>query len=238
MKEEKQKIFEWTKTYPQENRTESEGNEGGQTYIRMTENDATNNNRRTDYGMLEFIVSPSNLNAAYKRVRSNKGAGGIDRMEVESLKEYLVIHKDELIASIGRGKYRPNPVRRVEIPKENGSKRQLGIPTVVDRVIQQAITQVLVPAYEPQFSDHSYGFRTGRNAHQALRKCQQYITEGYEWAVEMDLEKFFDTVSHSKLIEVISRTIKDGRIVSLIHKYLRAGIVFGGSYEPSLKEGL
>jgi group II intron reverse transcriptase/maturase len=237
MKGEKQKIFERTKTYPQENRTESEGNEGGQTYIRMTENDATNNNRRTDYGMMEFIVSPSNLNAAYKRVRSNKGAGGIDRMEVESLKEYLVIHKDELIASIERGKYRPNPVRRVEIPKENGSKRQLGIPTVVDRVIQQAITQVLVPAYEPQFSDHSYGFRPRRNAHQALRKCQQYITEGYEWAVEMDLEKFFDTVSHSKLIEVISRTIKDGRVVSLIHKYLRAGIEFGGSLEPS-EEGV
>jgi group II intron reverse transcriptase/maturase len=187
--------------------------------------------------MLEFIVSPSNLNAAYKRVRSNKGAGGIDRMEVESLKEYLVIHKDELIATIERGKYRPNPVRRVEIPKENGSKRQLGIPTVVDRVIQQAITQVLVPAYEPQFSDHSYGFRPRRKAHQALRKCQQYITEGYEWAVEMDLEKFFDTVSHSKLIEVISRTIKDGRVVSLIHKYLKAGIEIGGSLEPS-EEGV
>jgi group II intron reverse transcriptase/maturase len=203
----------------------------------MTENDATNNNRRTAYGMLEFIVSPSNLNAAYKRVRSNKGAGGIDRMEVESLKEYLVIHKNELIATIERGKYRPNPVRRVEIPKENGSKRQLGIPTVVDRVIQQAITQVLVPAYEPQFSDHSYGFRPRRKAHQALRKCQQYITEGYEWAVEMDLEKFFDTVSHSKLIEVISRTIKDGRVVSLIHKYLKAGIEIGGSLEPS-EEGV
>jgi group II intron reverse transcriptase/maturase len=108
---------------------------------------------------------------------------------------------------------------------------------VVDRVIQQAITQVLVPAYEPQFSDHSYGFRPRRKAHQALRKCQQYITEGYEWAVEMDLEKFFDTVSHSKLIEVISRTIKDGRVVSLIHKYLKAGIEIGGSLEPS-EEGV
>lgn len=158
-------------------------------------------------------------------------------MEVETLKEYLVRHKDELIATIERGKYRPNPVRRVEIPKDNGSKRQLGIPTVVDRVVQQAITQVLVPVYEPQFSDHSYGFRPRRNAHQALRKCQQYITEGYVWAVEMDLEKFFDTVSHSKLIEVISRTIKDGRVVSLIHKYLRAGIVIGDSLEPS-EEGV
>ncbi len=237
MKEGKQNIFDQTKTYPKENRTESKGNEGGQTYIRMTEKDATNNKRRADYGMLEFIVSPLNLNASYKRVRSNKGAGGIDKMEVETLKEYLVRHKDELIATIERGKYRPNPVRRVEIPKDNGSKRQLGIPTVVDRVVQQAITQVLVPVYEPQFSDHSYGFRPRRNAHQALRKCQQYITEGYVWAVEMDLEKFFDTVSHSKLIEVISRTIKDGRVVSLIHKYLRAGIVIGDSLEPS-EEGV
>jgi len=234
MKEGKQKIFETTKNCPQENRTESEGNEGGQTYIRMTENEATDN-KQTSYGTLEFIVSPSNLNAAYKRVRSNKGAGGVDKMEVGDLKGYLVRHKDELITAIEGGKYRPNPVRRVEIPKDNGSKRQLGIPTVVDRVVQQAITQVLVPVYEPQFSDHSYGFRPRRNAHQALRKCQQYITEGYEWAVEMDLEKFFDTVSHSKLIEVISRTIKDGRVVSLIHKYLRAGIVFGGNLEPSDK---
>ena len=236
MKEGKQKIPITKGTCPHENRTESEGNEGGQTYMRMTENDATDN-KRTNYGKLEFIVSPSNLNTAYKRVRSNKGAGGIDKMEVGSLKEYLVRHKDELIASIERGKYRPNPVRRVEIPKDNGSKRQLGIPTVVDRVIQQAITQVLVPIYEPQFSEHSYGFRPKRNAHQALRKCQQYITEGYEWGVEMDLEKFFDTVSHSKLIEVISRTIKDGRVVSLIHKYLRAGIVLGGIVEPS-EEGV
>lgn len=236
MKGRKQKISEQAETYPKENRTESKGNEGGQIYIRMTENEATNNGQ-ADYGMMEFIVSPENLNGAYKRVRSNKGAGGVDKMEVESLKDYLVRHKDELITSIEKGKYRPNPVRRVEIPKDNGSKRQLGIPTVVDRVIQQAITQVLVPVYEPQFSGHSYGFRPRRNAHQALRKCQKNINEGYEWAVEMDLEKFFDTVSHSKLIEVLSRTIKDGRVISLIHKYLRAGIVFGDNLTPS-EEGV
>ena len=199
----------------------------------ITENNTTNNDR-LGYGMLEHILSPINLNLAYQQVRRNKGAGGVDRMEVESLKDYLVSHKDELITSILRGKYRPNPVRRVEIPKENTSrKRQLGIPTVVDRVIQQAIAQVLTPIYEPQFSVNSYGFRPGRNAHQALRKCQEYITEGYIYAVDIDLEKFFDKVSHSKLIEVLSRTIKDGRVISLIHKYLNAGVMTKDRYEPS-----
>src|SRR5690606_35908282 len=157
----------------------------------------------------------------------------VDQMEVESLKDYLVNCKDELITSIRLGKYGPNPVRRVEIPKENGSKRQLGIPTVVDRVIQQAIAQVLSPIYEPGFSPYSYGFRPRRSAHQALRTCQQYITEGYSYAVDLDLEKFFDTVSHSKLIEVLSRKVKDGRVISLIHKYLNAGVMKGGKYEPS-----
>lgn len=198
----------------------------------ITENNLTENNR-LGYGLLEFILSPSNLNAAYQQVKRNKGAGGVDKMEVESLKDYLVSNKDELTTSILRGKYRPNPVRRVEIPKDNGQKRQLGIPTVVDRVVQQAITQVLIPLYEPQFSDHSYGFRPKRNAHQALKKCRDYITEGYGYAVDLDLEKFFDKVNHSKLIEVLSRTVKDGRVVSLIHKYLNAGVQVGGSFEAS-----
>ena len=154
-------------------------------------------------------------------------------MEVESLKDYLVNNRDRLITSIRLGKYCPNPVRRVEIPKENGSKRQLGIPTVVDRVIQQAIAQVLSPIYEPGFSPYSYGFRPRRSAHQALRTCQQYITEGYSYIVDLDLEKFFDTVSHSKLIEVLSRKVKDGRVISLTHKYLNAGVMKGGKYEPS-----
>jgi group II intron reverse transcriptase/maturase len=233
MKEREQKIFGSPKTCPQNNRTESEGYAEGQTFIWITENNATDNDR-LGYGLLECILSPTNLNAAYQQVRRNKGAGGVDRMEVESLKDYLVSHKDELVTSILRGKYRPNPVRRVEIPKENTSrKRQLGIPTVVDRVIQQATAQVLTPIYEPQFSANSYGFRPGRNAHQALRKCQEYITEGYIYAVDIDLEKFFDKVSHSKLIEVLSRTIKDGRVISLIHKYLNAGVMTNDRYEPS-----
>lgn len=198
----------------------------------ITENKLTEDNQ-LGYGMLEYILSSSNLNAAYLQVKRNKGAGGVDKMEVESLKDYLVSHKDELITSILQGKYRPNPVRRVEIPKDNGQKRQLGIPTVVDRVIQQAIAQILIPLYESQFSDHSYGFRPKRNAHQALKKCRDYITEGYGYAVDLDLEKFFDKVNHSKLIEVLSRTIKDGRVVSLIHKYLNAGVQIGGSFEAS-----
>lgn len=235
MKGRKQKIFE-EKTCPQKNRTASEGYVGRQTFLWITENNLTESNQK-EYGMLEFILAPNNLNAAYLQVKGNKGKGGVDKMEVESLKDYLVSNKDELIDTILRGKYRPNPVRRVEIPKDNGQKRPLGIPTVVDRVVQQAIAQVLIPIYEPQFSDFSYGFRPRRNAHQALKKCQEYITSGYSYAVDLDLEKFFDKVNHSKLIEVLSSTIKDGRVVSLIHKYLNAGVQNGNKVEPS-EEGV
>jgi RNA-directed DNA polymerase len=213
-------------------RAEPEDYVGVHTSMRITENNLTSI-EQTGYGMLEEILSPANLNAAYKRVKQNKGAGGVDAMEVDSLKDYLIEQKDALIASLLSGKYRPQPVRRVEIPKENGKKRQLGIPTVVDRVIQQGITQVLTPIYEPQFSSHSYGFRPKRNAHQALQQCQRYITEGYTYAVDMDLEKFFDTVNQSKLIEILSRTIKDGRVISLIHRYLQAGVVVSNKYEQT-----
>jgi group II intron reverse transcriptase/maturase len=220
-------------TCPQKNRAELEGYVEGQTFMRITENNLTDNNQLCN-GLLEFVLSPNNLNEAYLRVKRNKGKGGIDKMEVESLKDYLVAHKDELVKSILEGKYRPNPVRRVEIPKESGKTRQLGIPTVVDSVIQQSIAQVLSLIYEKQFSDKSYGFRPRRSAHQALRTCQKNITEGYVWAVDMDLEKFFDTVNHSKLIEVLSRTIKEGRVISLIHKYLNAGVVIRNKIEPTV----
>jgi len=230
MKGRKQKISD-TATCPQKNRTASEGYAGGQTFLWITENNLTDKNR-SGYGLLESILSPSNLNAAYKQVKRNKGAGGIDKMQIESLRDYLVKNKTELIGSILQGTYRPNPVRGVEIPKSNGTKRQLGIPTVVDRVIQQAIAQVLTPLYEPTFSEHSYGFRPKRSAHQALIKCREYYAAGYDYAVDLDLEKFFDTVNHSKLIELLSRTVKDGRVVSLIHKYLNAGVQLGGKVEP------
>ena len=230
MKGGKQKISK--DTCLQNKRAEPEGYAGGQTYIWITENNITNADK-PKYGLLEQILSPTNLNQAYKRVRSNKGSGGIDKMEVESLQDYLVNNKDKLIQSILDGSYRPNPVRRVEIPKENGKKRELGIPTVVDRVVQQAIMQVLSPIYERQFSPSSYGFRPRRSAHQALNRCKSYITDGYKYAVDMDLEKFFDTVNQSKLIEVLSRTVKDGRVISLIHKYLNAGVVIRNEFEET-----
>jgi len=229
MKGGKQKISK--DTCLQNSRAEPEGYAGGQTFIWMTENNLTDTDK-PKYGLLEQILSPSNLNQAFKRVRSNKGSGGIDKMEVESLKDYLVNNKEKLIQSILDGSYRPNPVRRVEIPKEKGT-RNLGIPTVADRVVQQAIAQVLTPVYEKQFSPNSYGFRPRRNAHQALNKCRSYITDGYRYAVDMDLEKFFDTVNQSKLIEVLSRTVKDGRVVSLIHKYLNAGVVMRHKFEET-----
>ncbi|MEC3964819.1 group II intron reverse transcriptase/maturase [Flagellimonas halotolerans] len=219
-------------TWQQKDRAEPERYAAGQTFMRIIENNLTNVNLLED-GLLEQILSPSNLNQAYKRVRSNKGKGGVDKMEVDALKVYLVENRDELLQSIRDGKYRPNPVRRVEIPKANGKKRSLGIPTVVDRVFQQAITQVLSPIYEKQFSAHSYGFRPNKNAHQALKKCRDYITNGYTYSVDMDLQCFFDTVNHSKLVEVLSRTTKDGRVISLIHKYLRAGVVNGNKFEET-----
>jgi group II intron reverse transcriptase/maturase len=233
MKGREQKITGVPATCPDVDRTASEGHEGGQTFMRITENNLTSNNHQSGNGLLEQILSPSNLNAAYKQVRRNKGSGGVDRMDVGSLKDYLVRRKDELITSIERGKYCPNPVRRVEIPKENGKSRELGIPTVVDRVIQQGIAQQLSLLYEREFSPHSYGFRPKRSAHQALSKCRDYITEGYVYAVDIDLERFFDTVNHSKLIEVLSRKVKDGRVVSLIHKYLNAGVMKEGRYEET-----
>jgi RNA-directed DNA polymerase len=189
----------------------------------------------TDYwtnNLLDLILRKDNLNKAYKRVKANKGSGGIDGMQVDKLLPYLRENQDTLIKDIRDGKYKPNPVRRVEIPKETkGELRKLGVPTVVDRVIQQAITQELIPIYEEQFSQNSFGFRPNRGAHGALRQCQKNVNEGYAYVVDMDLEKFFDTVCQSKLIEVLSRTIKDGRVISLIHRYLNAGVIANGMFE-------
>ncbi len=182
-------------------------------------------------GLLGKILHPSNLNRAYLKVRRNKGSSGVDGLRVENLKEYLIANYTTLVESIKMGKYRPKPVRRVEIPKEGHFKRPLGIPTVVDRVIQQAIQQVLSPIYEEQFSNFSFGFRPKCSTHKALFQCNDFISEGYNYAIDMDMAKFFDTVNHSKLIEILSRTVKDGRVVSLIHKYLNAGVVVNHKFE-------
>ncbi len=207
-----------------------EGDVEGQTFLWMNEKEDTNTARPR---LLEFILSPTNLNEAYKQVRRNKGSGGVDGMQMEDLLKHLQTHREGLITALHEGKYMPQPVRRVEIPKENGNKRQLGIPTVADRVIQQAVAQQMSPIYERQFSATSYGFRPKRSAHQAIRQCQKNANEGYRYVVDMDLEKFFDKVNQSKLIEVLSRTIKDGRVVSLIHKYLRAGVMTQGVYKDT-----
>ena len=196
---------------------------------------AENNDIITDFQtdkLMEKILSNDNLNQAYKKVKSNKGAGGVDGMNVDELLSFLRDNGEQLKQQLMDGKYKPNPVRRVEIPKETkGEFRKLGVPTVVDRVFQQAITQVLSPIYEEQFSENSYGFRPYRGAHDALKQCQTNVNDGYGYVVDMDLEKFFDTVCQSKLIEVLSRTIKDGRVISLIHKYLNAGVISRGVFE-------
>ncbi len=199
---------------------------------RITETEITDRTKQME-GLLEQILTQENLELAYRQVKRNKGAGGIDGMQVDELLPFLTNHQNELVQALRDGKYRPSPVRRVEIPKENGKTRKLGIPTVVDRLIQQAICQILTPIYEQKFSDNSYGFRPQRSAHDALRKCQTNITEGYGYVVDMDLEKYFDMVNQSRLIQILSETIKDGRVISLIHKFLHAGVMVGGMFEDS-----
>lgn len=218
--------------YLQKDTAEQEGYAEACVSPRMVETDTANTSKQ-EAGLLEEILSSDNLYRAYKQVRRNKGAGGIDRMTVEELEPWIGEHRDEMLESLRNGRYRPQPVRRVEIPKENGKTRKLGIPTVVDRMIQQAVSQVLSPIYEERFSESSYGFRVGRSAHDALRECQRNITDGYKYVVDMDLEKYFDTVNQSKLIQILSETIKDGRVISLIHKFLRAGVMEGGAFEES-----
>ena len=166
--------------------------------------------------MWEQVFERENLFQALKRVERNGGAPGIDGMTVEELRPYLKEHWLAVRAALDEGTYQPSPVRRVEIPKPDGGVRLLGIPTVLDRLLQQAIAQVLTPLFEPRFSDHSYGFRPGRSAHDAVRAAQEYIAEGYEWVVDIDLEKFFDRVNHDMLMARVARVVKDKRVLKLI----------------------
>ncbi len=173
------------------------------------------------------------MNEAYKRVYRNKGASGVDGVTVQELKSYLKENKDELRAGIRKRKYQPAPALRVEIPKENGKMHKLGISTVVDRVVQQAINQKLSPIFEQQFSEYSYGFRPNRSCEMAVIQALEYINGGYGWLVDIDLERFFDTVHHDKLMRIISHTIKDGDVISLIRKYLVSGVMVSGKYEDT-----
>lgn len=179
--------------------------------------------------MLEEVLDRRNIERALEQVMRNKGAGGVDDMQTEDLRAYPNEHWQSLRAAILSGNYKPSPVRKVEIPKPNGGKRMLGIPTVLDRLVQQAISQWLTPQYEGQFSKHSYGFRPNKRAHQAVMQAQVYIKAGKEWIVELDLEKFFDKVNHDRLMSVLSRTVKDKRTLKLIRSYLTSGILEGGT---------
>lgn len=178
--------------------------------------------------LLEEILNPNNLNKAYKKVVSNKGVAGVDGITVEEEFDYLKENKDRILNQIRKRRYKPQPVKRVRIPKENGKMRNLGIPTVTDRIIQQAIVQVIGPIFERQFNDNSFGFRPNRSCEQAVIRALEYLNDGYEWIVDIDLERFFDTVNQDRLITIIGKTIKDGDVVSLIRKYLSAGVMEKG----------
>ena len=178
--------------------------------------------------LLERIFSRLNMQQAWKRVKANQGAPGVDDMAIDQFSAFARNKWPDIRQALLAGTYQPKPVKRVEIPKPTGGTRPLGIPTVLDRLIQQAIAQVLVPIFDPDFSDHSDGFRPGRSAHDAVRKVQQYIKEGYRFAVDMDLEKFFDTVNHDVLMHRVARKVRDKRLLKLIGKYLRAGVVVNG----------
>ena len=183
--------------------------------------------------VIEKVLSKDNLNNAYKQVISNKGASGIDEMTCEEVKDYLKDNGDKLINQILNREYQPLPVRRVEIPKPNGGIRKLGVPTIVDRIIQQALVQVLTPIFEPTFSEYSYGFRPNRRCQNAIDRTLELINNGYEWIVDLDLEKFFDNVPQDKLIRIIDYEIKDSDLTSLIMKYLKSGVLINGTFEET-----
>lgn len=183
--------------------------------------------------LIEWILQDGNIDEAIKAVKRNKGAAGANGMTVGELEAYFAIHRKEIKSQIREGKYKPSPVRRVYIPKANGKKRPLGIPTVVDRVVQQMVAQVLSHGYDKYFSNNSYGFRTDRNCHQAVNKALEYLNEGCEWVIDLDIEKYFDTVNHDKLISILRERINDAKTLRLIRQFLRAGVMEDGLTSPS-----
>ena len=187
--------------------------------------------------LIERILDDNNINAAIQAVQSNKGAPGIDKMPVGVLKSYFAEHGEEIKQQIRAKKYQPQPVRRVYIPKANGKMRPLGIPVVVDRVIQQAVAQVLSRGYERYFSEFSYGFRVNRDCHMAIEKALEYLNNGCEWVVDLDIEKYFDTVNHDKLISILRERINDAPTLHLIRSFLKAGVMEDGLVSPT-EEGV
>jgi len=213
--------------YLHKDRVEPESSAGAPSISSMSQNKENNVNEYNG-GLLERILEPANLNLAYKKVRANKGSSGVDGMTVDDLLEFLKQNGQKLRQQVLEGTYKPRPVRRVEIPKPDGGSRMLGIPTVLDRVVQQAIAQILSPLFESKFSKHSYGFRPGRSAKQAVIKCREYIQAGHIWTVDIDLANYFDTINHDRLIRRLSQTVKDSRVISLVRKYLISGVMIGG----------
>lgn len=183
--------------------------------------------------LIEKVVSKDNLNLAYMQVVANKGASGVDKMTCDEALEYLKAHGEDLVNQILSRSYQPQPVRRLEIPKPNGGVRKLGVPTVIDRIVQQALVQVLSPIFEPTFSEYSYGFRPNRSCQNAIDRALECLNSGYEWIVDLDLEKFFDNVSHDKLIRLVDNQVKDSDVTSLIMKFLKAGVMVNGTFEES-----
>ncbi len=190
--------------------------------------DGRNDSNEYSSTLFEKIVDRNNLNQAYKRVKANRGSHGVDGMKVDELLPYLKQHGTAIRQALLEGDYVPAPVRRKEIPKPDGGVRLLGIPTVLDRMIQQAITQVLTPIFDPEFSENSYGFRPGRSAKEAVAKAREYIERGYKWVVDIDLARYFDTVNHDKLMSLVARKVKDKRVLKLIRSYLVSGVMING----------
>lgn len=213
--------------YLKEDRLEAESNSGVLSNVSATQN-GQNDEKKHSNTLLEEILDLANMVKAYKKVKSNKGAAGIDNMGVEELQPYMKENGKALKQKILSGEYVPQPVRRVEIPKPNGGVRLLGIPTVVDRLIQQAISQKLNELFDQTFSNSSYGFRPGRSAQQAVEQARKYIDDGYKYVVDLDLAKYFDTVNHDLLMHLVSKKVKDKRVLKLIRGYLNAGVMIGG----------
>lgn len=207
------------------------GNKGGETQPGNVKEDAPV--KHEPGVLLERVLERSNMFEALRQVMSNKGCGGIDGMDVENLPAYLKEHWPRVREDLRSGKYKPQPVKRITIPKSGGGERHLGVPTVLDRLIQQALLQVLQPEWDPTFSESSYGFRPNRHAHQAVRAARGFIREGYSWVVDMDLEKFFDSVNHDVLMHRVCRRIDDPLVVGLIHSYLKAGVMTGSRFHDS-----